>query len=205
MDIFRQALARLADSLTDPYEAAGYALEPDPAATYRLPGAPPTGSHVLASGGSVWQRQNNPDSGDYSIWGAWLMVASPVGGYDPEPAVWKSWGELLELGPLVLLPETEHERALAVLYGPAGARWGNPYKECPYQECTLGTNHVGPHKDVDGLALGLTEADPDGKVHRAGITPHEASRVLCTCGTPAMHKPECPRFPRITGQQETTP
>lgn len=204
MKLFGKALERLAESLSTPLEAAEYALEPEPAETYRLPGAPPTGRHVLTANGCVYRRESHA-SEEFLPWGAWLLVRDPEAPHGPDPDGYLSWAQLLELGPLTLLPESEYERAQAVLYGPAGARWGDPDTPCPYKECTLGTNHIGTHKDVDGNPLGVRPVDTDGRIHNPGITPHMASRVFCTCGSPAMHKPDCPRYSRMTGEQEETP
>jgi hypothetical protein len=188
----RKALGRLAESL-DSEKLATQALRPEAPTSYRLPGAPPTGSHVLTNPGGVFVRV--PDRADsQGQWGMWEEVRD-----DDETPIQVPWSLLLEYGPLILLPETEKDRASAVLYGPVGARWGDPDSPCPYRDCGLGLNHTGPHKDPQGTPLGVTEADPGGRVHTSSITPGVNSQVICTCGTPANHQPQCPRFPRTSG------
>jgi hypothetical protein len=113
------------------------------------------------------------------------------------------WFDLLaEWGPVYLVSLNESDDEDARLYGPPGARWGQPDVPCPYVdgqlppgECTLGQGHIGPHVDSDGYPLGqtvVTIAD----LSAGRITPQEAALTACTCGHPAVHRPGCPRYNR---------
>lgn len=111
------------------------------------------------------------------------------------------------------------------LYGPHGARWGNPNKPCPFVgltgPCTLGLNHSRRHIDGNGNAMEfainvtdeiLSEATgmvgtmfvvdyAPGHEHdpfRTRVKPDDA----CTCGNPAEHQPGCPRYARASGTPE---
>lgn len=164
-----------------------------------FPDPPATGRRVIGAHGYTYQRVI-PDGTFNPIlmpWGAWMRLDDEDG--LPLPGVY-TWPEILAAGPLALLPLTEKEMRDAELYGPPGARWGNPDERCPFWGfiCTLGVGHTGPHIGPDGAPLGETE--PDGKPPvNAGITPAQASETPCTCGRPAQHRPGCPRHKRWTG------
>jgi len=96
------------------------------------------------------------------------------------------WVRLLEQhGPLELIPLTLQEQAEEVLYGPVGARWGNPDEPCPIPTCAFGLNHTGKHVDRLGYEVIVIPRDmPDG--------------AYCTCGRPSAHHPTCDRYPNQT-------
>lgn len=168
------------------------------AVVYEIPGAPPTERRVT-DGTYTWQRQAD---------GHWIDVAHP------EPLRW-GWGELLaEYGPLTLVPLTPQDHADTILYGPPGARWGNPAVPCEYFTaavvggqvagvCALGTGHVGAHTDSAGQALGQTTAADAPPIY-AGVTPYQASQTPCTCGHPEQHRRGCARYNRWYSNQRET-
>lgn len=181
--------------------------KPEPVVTYAIPGPPPTEHKVTDMLGVVWIRMKDglfteldPDTG------------RPANVNQAETWVW-----LLQQGPLTLVPWTEEEKAEHELYGPPGARWGDPHTPCPWWEsfmgptdgsCALGIHHIGLHRNSKGEALGETPApdqalppydQPSEVAGGAGISPHEAAETPCTCGNPAVHQPGCPRFERTSG------
>jgi hypothetical protein len=161
-----------------------------PVITYALPAPPPLESRVT-NGIRVWTQIDH--TGDISLWRD----------LDRPDVVPIPWSILLEYrGPLRLVEDQGAEDIR--LYGPRGARWGNPDRPCWYGfgttdavPCQLGENHAGPHKDIDGAVIGATEAD--GSNANAGISPAQAAEVPCTCGHPDAHWLGCPRRSRITG------
>lgn len=168
-------------------------IDIEPPTTYAIPGAPPTDRKVTNEV-RTWQRHKD---------GLWFDLD------DPGARGWE-WVELLQdHGPVRLVPLTVQEHADAVLYGPPGARWGDPDTPCPYYTtvdnltggqpqgvCALGVGHISVHRDSTGQALGQTTAPPDDAPTAAvGVTPHEASRRPCTCGDPARHRQGCARYP----------
>ncbi len=171
----------------------------EPAVTYTLPGPPVTGRRVTTATaddpfmGKVFRKE--PD-------GTFMCI------HGGPHEVW-SWAGLLGFfGTLTLIPLTEREKAHEKLYGPLGARWGDPEEPCPYRGCQLGIGHIQAHIDRSGDPLGqttATETDPLGELapwSASGISPHEASEVPCNCGHPERHTPECPRGQRIYGAVE---
>lgn len=193
----------LADSVTKRHVDA--ALAPA-VVTYSLPGAPPTGSQVMTTMGLVFERRpahEYPSIDD--AWGVW----EEVGAEDPMVS---TWGPLLtRYGTLTLLPESPEERALAAVYGPAGARWGDPDTPCPYvgplgpdegthKTCALGIGHVGPHRDWEDEPLGMTSGTWTRRTS-AAVAPQDM-QDLCTCGSPGRHKVGCPRHIRTTGTHQ---
>lgn len=183
---------------------------PEPV-TYQLPGAPPT-ERKVTDGGRTWVRHPS---------GAWASA------FDSNPEVFWTWAELLDsYGILTLVPLTPDEEQEAALYGPPGARWGDPHTPCPYGSygaislgvtvyidiepdvlddapirCVLGVGHVGPHIDQNGNWLGQTVATEFNLAGSAGITPQQAAQTPCTCGNPAQHQPGCPRYVRVRGYE----
>lgn len=157
-----------------------------------LPGRPETGRTVRDVAGKLWRCL--PDG-----------ELESLPGDEEEGPGWSvtiGWLALLLRGPVDLLPLTPAEEADAALYGPPGARWGDPATPCPYSAgyavCALGVGHIGPHKDADGNALGLTDVDEDQGVTTARVDV-EDTETPCTCGHPEAHTPDCARFPRRSG------
>lgn len=177
----------------------------NPVVTYAIPGAPPTGRHVATAAGAVFVRTHVADP-EHGQWGTWLeLTVTPLNHL--------SWPELLTLGPLVLLPLNTKELADAILYGPPGARWGDPDEPCPWgqhsarkptldmlgKECALGIGHTGPHCDPAGNPYNQTE-ETDHRWHYAAVT-REDLDTPCNCGRPAAHRPHCNRFARVAGTE----
>lgn len=176
---------------------------PEPT-SYAIPDAPVTDRKV-SNGRAEWQRLAS---------GLWRHVHNHHEDDVFTTADMPWWLLLAEQGPVHLVPLTELDEADAVLYGPPGARWGDPDRPCPFGEaeflpgvgsstwipCALGFHHAGGHVDLAGNDLGMTVADPgppDPSVGR--ITTQEAAADPCTCGQPAEHLPECSRYGRTTG------
>lgn len=177
---------------------------PAPGPVY-LSGPPPLEHHVTDSGGDIWERQPN---------GQFRWVATPDGS-EPERDTVMSWPDLKdEYGPLTLNPPTPSELESERLYGPRGARWGNPDRPCPYVHivtarspygmayagapCTLGLGHIGVHVGSDGLPLGVTEETPGEARISGDVTPADRAEV-CDCGHPEAHQEGCPRYARVSG------
>lgn len=203
------AMQRLADSLSNlNREELLSRADAEPVVIYRLPGAPPVGRHVLTNNGRIFVRVDpHPDEtylhGDIGPWGLFQEVIETPNQIDQDLDR-RPWGSLLAYdGPLTLLPAAPEDRAIAVLYGPAGARWGDPDTPCPYRGCVYGTFHTGAHIDDTGALLGQTTLDPGAKTVTAAVTRQDLE-TPCTCGTPHQHQPGCPRYQRITGQKEET-
>lgn len=196
---------------------------PEPATvTYAIQGAPPTGRTVRDQNGNLWTRHStpltfDPDDGEdlahFGQWGVWRFQPDPF-----TVAYERPWYELLaRYGPVTLEPLTDEEIASETLYGPVTARWGNPDEPCPYREhlpgaiatgamvagpwvgCSLGVGHIGWHRDDAGNELRGQSDAPLVPAGDTSITPAEASRVPCTCGHPERHRPDCARYPRISG------
>lgn len=146
-------------------------------------------------------------------WGhVWEVVPAGVTRNGRPVIAWAAF--LSAYGPAELVPLTDDELRDAELYGPPGQRWGNIGEPCPYQgpsgldtvdgysiplPCALWRNHAGPHKDHVGAELGTTQLDDTLPAITAGISPQEAAQSPCTCGVPAAHLFDCPRYPRTTG------
>lgn len=227
MEIDYQAVAAAAGAALAQVAQAGGMLSqhPEPAADapvyFELPGAPVTERRVT-NGLRVWEK--HPDGSWHLINGH--HVPDQVGGHPAEagPEVLSWPGLLAKYGRVQLVPLTEQEQADAVVYGPPGARWGNPHIRCPYQEravdghgapfdvrCTWGVGHIGAHIDATGTEMGMTElvdrraeeygpGFAGGRLDGVGITPHEAAEVPCTCGHPAQHQEGCARYARVAGR-----
>jgi hypothetical protein len=186
------------------------ATAPAAAGVYAIPGPPPIERTMTDSYGGTWQRIHD---------GRFIMVmADAEKGADPaNVGAELTWPHLIATyGPITLLPLTEQEEKEAALYGPPGQRWGDPYKPCPYVQpgeahnqgtgdewygpaipCRLGVGHTGPHRDLEGNPLGMTEAD--GTSVDAGITLAESVQTACNCGHPEQHRPGCPRYAKTSG------
>lgn len=169
--------------------------EPAAPATYALPGSPPTGTRLKGRSGKIYHRvppaahwSNNPLPAD--AYGYWAEVND-----DAETPTLYGWHWLLlEDGPLAGIPPTPEEIEEERLYGPVGARWGDPGTPCPFLGCALGVGHIGWHRRDDGSEFTF---DPDPSLTPPSTKPH--MDVLCTCGRPAMHEPGCPRRERMEG------
>ena len=192
---------------TDPAVAAweiSGPSEPDPwvepTVTYSLPGQPTTGRTVTGTeDGQVAVTRSFRRHTD----GEWTLVASD----DPDDvdqigvARW-SWSEVLDAHSVTLDPLTAAEKESELLYGPVGARWGDPDKQCPWMDkisgkpCNLGLRHTGAHEDGHGNILGMTEEAVGAARIHADATP---GQPLCTCGHPAAHEPACYRYGRVAG------
>ena len=173
--------------------------------TYQLPGAPPSGRSVRTAAGQVYKRDERTPADDlgYGQWGSWTLMPKD----DTVVAVDQrcSWGALLHAGPLTLLDLTDQEWDDARIYGPPGARWGNPNEPCQFsgrpnlnakldipmdlRPCTLGVGHVGYHTDSEGNRL-----YGDGGAEDVRVGP-------CNCGHPGRHQPGCPRYELMAGGQ----
>lgn len=173
--------------------------------TYQLPGAPPSGRSVRDSVGRVWKRDERiANESLYGQWGSWTEIDTDDGSVsllDNRVA----WTMLLQYGPLTLLDLTEQEWEDARIYGPPGARWGNPAEPCPFvgrpnlnakldvpmdlRNCKLGVGHIGVHTDCEGYTLYGDGAATDVKVDP------------CNCGRPGRHQPGCPRYELTAGGQ----
>lgn len=178
---------------------------PTPTDDFALPGAPPTGRRVKSTLTGQEFIRVTPNETDMpgstvapateNVWryGVWIETGREDGG----PQVYgdanrMSWPMLLvHYGPLRLLPLTTQEQVEEVLYGPVGARWGEPGIPCPYQECHYGTGHVGPHRNEHGAALGYNRD--------LQMVPYSPDLDYCSCNQPARHKPGCPRYEQLTG------
>ena len=168
---------------------------PEPVVTYSLPGAPPTESTVVTPGGKKFQRRYLTGTGTHAElnWGAWV-------GEDKSRWYWHDL--LAEFGTLTLLDTRD---PTAALYGPPGARWGDPSQPCPYQGCALKLGHVGLHFDRWSTPFIAPPAPPGTNPGwRAGVT-REDFETLCTCRHPSNHLPGCPRYGRIKGPDQDIP
>lgn len=187
--------------------------EVGPVITYSLPGQPTTGRTVSGStqeADRTWKRHTD---------GTWELMTSTLGDNAEEmPAsvavdrgdIW-TWAEMLEECTLTLVPLTDAEKESELLYGPVGARWGNPDEPCPYwaylteealvqTHCALGLNHVGVHEDREGRPLGVVPEAVGAARITAAISPQASVETgLCTCGHPGQHQPGCPRYDRVSG------
>jgi hypothetical protein len=143
-----------------------------------LPQPPPEGTHFTDQFNQTWVMLANGE-------------AQALDPDDPRPTI-LSWSTLIGQGKLTEAPDP-----FAELYGPAGARWGLPGVPCPMVACELYQGHAGPHKR-NGEVLGATEWD--GSVGNPGVTPQQAAQTPCTCLTPAVHTPDCPRYARTSGE-----
>jgi hypothetical protein len=152
---------------------------------YEMPAPPVCERHVRDRYGSTWYRRTD---------GSFLLADKD----DADPAFFgvgyaDQWPWLLDRrGPLELVPLTLDELAMAELYGPPGARWGDPSTPCGYPECSGGIHHAGGHFDEHGNPLGQTVAD--GSTTNANVTREDMERI-CTCLTPSAHTADCPRYP----------
>jgi hypothetical protein len=148
---------------------------------YAWPAPPPTGTTLADPLGFHWRSAGE----------AWKATPGPNGmirtDRDGLPETW-TWPELLQQsGVLRVVPRTPEQRAEDRLYGPVGARWGNPDQPCPYTTCDLGVGHIGPHVDDHGVDIPV----PTGDVSLSTVA--EAMKVICTCGHPSAHTRDCPR------------
>ncbi len=155
---------------------------------YRVPFPPPSGRRVRsAKTGHVW-------------------VIDPTGDVarEDDRSIVLTWSQLIgQDGPLELLELTDQERASEALYGPIGARWGDPDTPCAYEGCALGTGHGTVHRDAAGNPLGMT--DKATEVYTDPPRGQMLSRI-CTCGvvkhTAKQHEPGCARY--VTPRQDDT-
>lgn len=157
--------------------------DPAPKPTYAIPNPPPLEYRVVDRTGQKWTH-----------------LKDAPGWFDRDDSGRREeWVDLLDaFGPVTLDEWTDEERASFELYGPPGARWGNPAQPCSHYACSLGWGHTGLHiNDVTGEPIEPPPAD--GTTVDAGITPHESSETPCTCGHPDRHRPGCPRYARTAG------
>lgn len=183
----------------------GYAPDPDDTlvavradevpVTYSLPGAPVTGRRVTTS------TTGDPHAGGALIFrkeadGAFTCLA--LAEISAPNNIWSWSGILATFGTVTLIPLTDKEKEHEKLYGPLGARWGDPYEPCPYRGCTLGVGHIQAHLDRDGNPI-LVDLDAVAASADLNVSPQEAAETPCNCGHPERHTPECPRGQRIYG------
>ena len=155
---------------------------------YRVPFPPPSGRRVRShKTGQVW-------------------VIDPTGDVarDDDRSIVLTWGQLIgDHGPLELLELTPEETASEAVYGPIGARWGDPDTPCAYEGCALGTGHAQTHRDAAGNVLGMTEKATEKYVDPP---PGQMLSRICTCGvvkhTAKQHEPGCARY--VTPRQDDT-
>jgi hypothetical protein len=165
--------------LTDAWDDVVYAWPAPPPAGTTL--ADPLGFH-WRSAGEAWKATPGPNG----------MIRTDRDGL---PEIW-TWPELLQqVGVLRVGPRSPEQRAEDRLYGPVGARWGNPDQPCPYTACVIGVGHIGPHVDADGVDVPV----PTGDVVLSTVA--EAMQIICTCGHPSAHTPGCPRHISSTTAQ----
>lgn len=170
----------------------------------RLTGPPPVGRRVTYSG-QTFRRVDVPPSWDDRATGNGLtyFVTEP-----PLATAYFTWDELIATygHGLTLVPLTKAEEASEELYGPIGARWGNPDVPCPYPECVLGIRHARQHLDINGDPLGQTAPPaPDEPSVRVAASLAEATASPCICGHPEQHQPGCPRYDRLRGPDSHEP
>src|SRR5688500_2202948 len=130
-----QWIKRLVGRLNDAadrmeHDALTYATDPIQV-TFSIPGAPPAGRKVAARNGMVYQRRDATpaEAETFSIgaqqWGMWEPISRDEYG-NRLSTHWYFWYALLaEHGPVTLLPEDVDPEETR-LYGPPGARWGDP-------------------------------------------------------------------------------
>ncbi len=143
---------------------------------YALPGSPPTG-RTVTNGVYKW-KQHSP--------GAWSRSAPDESDDDPETMPWHTL--LLIYGPVHLVPYTEQEEHENALYGPPDGRWGDPRQNCPTPGCRHGLHHAFPHIDNQNQII-TTNPIPAAADLRPDL------QLICNCGSPHAHGPECPRNP----------
>lgn len=164
--------------------------------TYSLPGAPVTGRRVTTS----------TTPGDPYAGGALIFRKEPDGTFtclalaeiSAPDNIWSWSGILATFGTVTLIPLTDKEKEHEKLYGPLGARWGDPFEPCPYRGCRLGVGHIQAHLDRDGNPI-LVDLDALAASADLNVSPQEAAETPCNCGHPERHTPECPRGQRIYG------
>lgn len=159
---------------------------------YQLPGRPPAGRHVQALG-STWLCLRDG------------RFAYAEGAGVDETVRHRDWYELFAHGSVRLLPLTDEERASEALYGPIGARWGDPDTPCPYIGCAQGVGHTGDHVNEHGEHLGVTPEATEPHPTGGAVGLSQAKAVRCTCGNPANHQRGCPRYARVAGVPEPEP
>lgn len=171
----------------DPIEGRTFSLEPQPVTGRVVRANTDSGpAYYRRQSGGLWERVE-------PVEGRWFQVAAAPG---MPSDCW--WSELLtEHSQVELVPLTATEVEDERLYGPSHARWGDPYNWCPYVGCSLGIEHIGPHRNEQDQPLGLTE--PSGEVWDNATEIEVARRTPCTCGRPDRHLPGCPRYARVSG------
>jgi len=148
---------------------------------YTMPGPPPIERRVLDRTGLAWHHAEDDQ---------W---------YASDSRERTSWVDLLaDRAPLILVSLTDEERESERMYGPLGARWGDPTKPCPYIGCRYRLGHIGGHVNRHGDVMLGTGVSDAGSL---SVSPQEAAETLCTCGHPEAHRPGCPRYERISGEQ----
>jgi len=195
--------------------------------------APPAGRRVRDKDGDIWivnrRGWSDPDDPTGFVYPTVSIVQ--LKGMDLIQPDVNTDGHLLwtdflfRNGPAELVPLTDQEARDESLYGPYGARWGNPDVPCPYtltvpsagtwvtvqgaeivasgatqstyrHQCALGVGHAGPHRDRHDQVLGMTE--PSG-LSTTGRATELDLHTPCTCGRPDQHQPGCPRHARVAG------
>lgn len=152
----------------------------------RIPAPPPIETEVSDRHGEVYQVQRDPDGSPVIVrWGHHEV------GWRGDRIPWAV--AYAELGPITPIDQNPDD---ARLYGPWGARWGNPGVSCPYPGCALGMGHTGRHLDDDGAELG-PELVPFAELGPAytDLAPLADMAEPCNCGHPEAHTPSCPRYP----------
>lgn len=166
---------------------------------YAMPGAPPAGRKVRDQAGQIWKITGQTSQA--SPFGPWWPTVVLAGRDELGPVAPLSrwWPDLLTLGPVVLVPLTPDEVDDERLYGPIGARWGDPSQPCHFPDCRLGVGHIGAHLDDDDQPLGRF-TDP---IVLDGVTvwPQPSDQddgpnlTPCTCDERGTgHAPSCPRW-----------
>jgi hypothetical protein len=150
------------------------------AAVFALPAPPPIGTKLGDDQGNVWQVIDRAAEEPHPL------LTTVRDEHDDRPVMTREWHVLLAESPLTLLQLTDQEQELARLYGPPGARWGNPDEPCHNIVCALGTGHAGPHVDSAGEPVPALFRDEEPSI---GIDTRP-----CTCGNHSSHEPTCPRY-----------
>lgn len=184
-----------------------------PAVRYELPGQPVTGRHLLDCEGATWVKRDHDEYQHVRTYDPAIDQDVPIDDGDV-----LTWGRLLSrYAPLELLDLTPAELESEKIYGPIGARWGNPDEPCPYiapsmpyhpdlsdadYRCSLGRGHVGVHTNAKGAQLGVTQLDQrfdaaGREIHSVSVVTEEDRNTPCTCHRPDAHQPGCPRYERI--------
>lgn len=165
---------------------------------FTLPAEPNVGRQVTDKDGDSWERRGD---------GLWHISANA-----DHPHTGLTWNQFATYFPAILVEWTEADLAEHALYGPPGARWGDPNTPCPYIKfspatgdelgrCSLGLHHTGGHRDPWGNEI--VPVEPDGSTTTAAVTAQDLAEP-CTCGHPDAHIAGCARFERSVGRHPGT-